>query len=82
MAIMVGAFQGLSRSQVPHASTLTRIAQQLGGSFGTGLLAGILQHQLATHPAAAYGRTFFWALACTALALVPALLLPPADHSS
>ncbi|MGN9837093.1 MDR family MFS transporter [Nonomuraea sp. H19] len=82
MAIMVGAFQGLDRTRIPHASTTTRTAQQLGGSFGTGVLAGVLQHQLATHPAttagqsAAYGRTFFCALALTALALLLGLLLP------
>lgn len=81
-AIMAGAFQGLGRTQIPHASTTTRIAQQLGGCFGTGALAGILQHQLLIRPAtaagqaAAYGRTFSWALALTALALIFGLMLP------
>ncbi|MEU4232282.1 MDR family MFS transporter [Nonomuraea sp. NPDC026600] len=73
MAIMVGAFRGLDRAQIPHASSTTRIMQQLGGSFGTAVLAVILQRQLADHPGAAFGHTFAWALAFSALAVVPAL---------
>jgi hypothetical protein len=34
--VMAVAFVGLDRADVPHASILTRIAQQVGGSFGTG----------------------------------------------
>ncbi|MEU7856132.1 MDR family MFS transporter [Nonomuraea sp. NPDC049141] len=73
MAIMVGAFRGLDRARIPHASSTTRIMQQLGGSFGTAVLAVILQRQLADHPGAAFGHTFAWALAFTVLAVVPAL---------
>ncbi|GAA3549223.1 MDR family MFS transporter [Nonomuraea rosea] len=76
MAIMVGAFQGLDRARIPHASSTTRIAQQVGGAFGAAVLAVVLQRQLAGHPATAFGHTFGWALALTALAVVPALLLP------
>jgi EmrB/QacA subfamily drug resistance transporter len=81
MAVMLGAFTGLSRDQIPHASSTTRIVQQIGGSFGTAVLAVILQRQLAGHPgpagqAAAFQHTFGWALAFTALAFVPAFLLP------
>lgn len=32
--VMAVAFVGLDRPDVPHASILTRIAQQIGGSFG------------------------------------------------
>lgn len=81
MAVMIGAFNGLPREQIPHASSTTRIMQQVGGSFGTAVLAVILQTQLADHPgpagqALAFGHTFTLALAFTALAVVPALLLP------
>jgi EmrB/QacA subfamily drug resistance transporter len=81
MAVMIGAFNGLAREQIPHASSATRIMQQVGGSFGTAVLAVILQTQLADHPgpagqAIAFGHTFTLALAFTVLAVVPALLLP------
>jgi EmrB/QacA subfamily drug resistance transporter len=76
MAVMVGAYRDLRHDQIPHASSTTRIAQQLGGSFGTAVLAVILQRQLIDHPGAAYGHTFTWALAFTALAVIPALALP------
>ncbi len=56
--------------------------QQVGGSFGAAVVAMILQLQVAYHPAgpaglaAAFGVTFWWSLAFTVLAAVPALLLP------
>jgi EmrB/QacA subfamily drug resistance transporter len=83
IAVMAGAFQGLSAAEVPHASSVTRILQYLGGSFGAAVLvAVILGRQAAAHAAAgpaglaiAFGHTFWWCLAFTALALVPALLL-------
>jgi MFS family permease len=81
MAVMVGAYRDVDRAQIPHASTATRIAQQVGASFGTAVLAVILQGQLSAHPGApgariAYGHTFLWALIFTAVSVVPALLLP------
>lgn len=79
MAVMVGAYEGIDRARVPHASGITRIAQQLGGSFGTAILAVILERQLTAHPstpATAYAHTFTWSLALTVVAVVPALLLP------
>jgi EmrB/QacA subfamily drug resistance transporter len=83
IAVMAGAFQGLSREQVPHASSATRILQFVGGSFGAAVLvAAILDRQAAAHAAAgaaglatAYAHTFWWCVGFTALALVPALLL-------
>lgn len=32
MAVMVGAYQDLAPERIPHASSTTRIMQQLGGS--------------------------------------------------
>ena len=68
---------------IPRATSTVRIFQQVGGSFGTALLAVILQHQAAnlarTGPASlttAFGHTFWWAVGFTALALIPALFLP------
>ena len=83
IAVMAGAFTGLSREQVPHASSATRIVQFVGGSFGAAVLvAVILDQQIAAHAAAgaaglatAFGHTFWWCTGFTVLALLPALLL-------
>jgi EmrB/QacA subfamily drug resistance transporter len=83
IAVMAGAFTGLSREQVPHASSATRIVQFVGGAFGAAVLvAVILDQQIAAHAAAgaaglatAFGHTFWWCVGFTALALLPALLM-------
>jgi EmrB/QacA subfamily drug resistance transporter len=81
MAVMVGAYRDVEKAQIPHASTATRIAQQIGASFGTAVLAMILARQTAAHPGAAgeaiaFGHTFAWALGFTVIALLPAFALP------
>ncbi len=76
ISVMAGAFQGLDRTQIPHASSATRIMQQVGGAFGAAVLAVILASQDRVGLAAAFDRTFWWCVGFTALALVPALLLP------
>jgi EmrB/QacA subfamily drug resistance transporter len=81
---MTGAYHGLAKEAVPRATSSIRIFQQLGGSFGIAILAVVLQQQIANQGASgqtsslapAYAHTFWWALAFTALALLPALLLP------
>ena len=76
MAVVVGAFRDLSTEQIPHASSTNRITQQLGGAFGTAVLAMILQSGLAGHRiATAFDTTFGWVLVFTALAVIPALLM-------
>jgi MFS family permease len=75
--LMAVAYLGLDRAAVPHASILTRIAQQIGGSFGTALLAVILANAIRTEPAAqAFDRAFWWSIGFTAVAVVVAWLLP------
>jgi len=81
IALMAGAFQGLSKAELPHASSATRLMQQLGGAFGAAVLVVILTSQAARAAgpagvAAAFDRTFWWCVAFTGLALLPALLLP------
>jgi EmrB/QacA subfamily drug resistance transporter len=76
-------FRGLAPEQVAPASSANRILQQLGGVLGTVVLALILQNAAATHAApAAFGHTFTWALGLTALAVIPALALPPRPLNS
>ncbi|WP_306208358.1 MDR family MFS transporter [Actinoplanes sp. RD1] len=76
--LMSAAFVGLDRPDMPHASIITRVAQQLGGSFGVAVLAVIL-HGAAQHaidPAAAFQESFWWAVGFTAFAVLVSLLLP------
>jgi EmrB/QacA subfamily drug resistance transporter len=82
IAVMAGAFQGVRPNDVPDASTITRIVQQVGGSFGTAVLAVVLASGLAGHEATAAARApafntaFYWAIGFTVLALLPAFFLP------
>jgi len=48
---------------------VTRIMQQIGGSFGTAVLAVILVGH-------SFAVTFWWSVAVTGLAMLPALILP------
>jgi EmrB/QacA subfamily drug resistance transporter len=75
--IMASAYAGLEREAIPRATTAIRIIQQVGGSLGTAILAVILQQRLGTGAGAAdaFGDTFTWALAFTAVAFVPAFAL-------
>jgi hypothetical protein len=79
---MAVAFAGLDRADVRHASILTRIAQQVGGSFGTAVLAVIpegAQRTAGPEPTAltnAFHHAFWWSIAFTAVAVPVTLLLP------
>jgi EmrB/QacA subfamily drug resistance transporter len=95
IAPMAGAFQGLPKADLPHASSAIRITQQVGGSFGAAVLVVILARQAAAHAAAgpaahaamrtaglatAFGHTFWWCVGFTTLAVLPALLMPGREH--
>jgi EmrB/QacA subfamily drug resistance transporter len=79
---LASPYRGLRSDQIPRATSAIRILQQLGGSFGVSILAVVLQRGLLSqvHHAgslsAAYGHTFWWALAFIALAAIPTMLLP------
>lgn len=76
--LMALAFEGLARDEVPHASVISRIGQQLGGAFGTATLAVALQAALAAadEPATGFQVAFWWATGFTVAAVGLALLLP------
>lgn len=81
MPLMALGFRGLGRSQVPDASIITRISQQVGGAFGTAVLAVVLTATLsaATSPAAlesAFRQAFWWALGFTVVGLLISFILP------
>jgi EmrB/QacA subfamily drug resistance transporter len=83
MPVMVAAYIGLDPHEIPHSSVLTRTAQQIGGSFGTAVLAVILEGAIASRPAAlddAFHVAFWWSAGFSALAILLALWLPGARH--
>lgn len=83
LPVMASAYTGLTPGQIPHASSTTRIMQQIGGAFGVSVIAVILQNQLQSvlphAPAAmtaAFDHTFMWTIAFSVLGLIPAAYLP------
>ncbi|MWB98544.1 MDR family MFS transporter [Agromyces seonyuensis] len=79
--VMSVAYVGLDNAEVPHASIVTRLAQQLGGAFGTALLAVILEANLvgavdAADAADAFDAAFWWAVGFTVVAMGLTFLLP------
>jgi EmrB/QacA subfamily drug resistance transporter len=79
--VMAVAYVGLERDEVPHASLITRLAQQLGGAFGTALLAVILQAAVGagtslTALADGFDVAFWWATAFTVVAIGVCIALP------
>jgi EmrB/QacA subfamily drug resistance transporter len=83
--LMALGFRGLARHEVPDASIITRIAQQVGGSFGTAVLAVILTGattaatSTTTSTAAitgAFQQSFWWAIGFTAAGVFISLALP------
>ena len=79
---MACAYRDLDTSGIPHASTLVRIAMQLGGAFGTAVLAIVLHAGMSAQPSgtaglvAALDGAFAWTAAFTAIAMVCAGVLP------
>ena len=76
--VMAVAFLGLDKRQIAHSSVVTRTVQQIGGSFGTAVLAVILSSAIAArhNAAAAFDIAFWWATGFSALAVLLALWLP------
>ncbi len=77
--VMAVAFLGLDKQQIAQSSVLTRTAQQIGGSFGTAVLAVILSSAIAAHHgnlAAGFDIAFWWATGFSALAVLLSLWLP------
>jgi EmrB/QacA subfamily drug resistance transporter len=82
IAIMMSAYIGLPKEQVPHASISTRIFQTIGGAFGSAILATAAQHQMAGHAdtdlhalSNAFNVSFWWAIGFVVVAAIPTLFL-------
>jgi len=81
--VMAVAFLGLDKQQIAHSSVVTRIAQQIGGSFGTAVLAVILSSAItARHGdlAAGFDIAFWWATGFSAVAVALSFWLPGGSH--
>ena len=81
MPLMATAYVGLDHHEIPHASIVTRVAQQIGGSFSIAVVAVVLQSQVAdvtsaAGAATAFNHTFWWVVAFMAVGLVAAPFLP------
>jgi EmrB/QacA subfamily drug resistance transporter len=84
--VMAASYREVEPADIPHASIITRTTQQLGGSFGTAVLAVVLEGALTaavmTHGAGraglayGYAHAFWWATGFAALGAVVALWLP------
>jgi EmrB/QacA subfamily drug resistance transporter len=84
MPVMVAGYIGLDKKQIPHSSVLTRTSQQIGGSFGTAVLAVILAGAIAAHPATladAFHVAFWWSVGFSAVAVLLSLWLPGAQRA-
>jgi EmrB/QacA subfamily drug resistance transporter len=74
---MTTLYSSLERSRIPRAASAFNVINRIGGSLGTALLAAVLHEELTTAAApAAFATTFTWALALTALTLIPAAFFP------
>jgi EmrB/QacA subfamily drug resistance transporter len=85
MPVMVAGYVGLAKDQIPHSSVLTRTAQQIGGSFGTAVLAVILQEGVAAHPRTpvdAFHTAFWWSVGFSAVAVLLSLTLPGVQRAA
>lgn len=79
--LMALGFRGLERSDVPDASIITRIATQMGGSFGAAVLVVILAGATtgASSTAAlsgAFQQSFWWASGFAGVGALLSLALP------
>jgi EmrB/QacA subfamily drug resistance transporter len=70
------AYRDIPPAGIPHATMNTRIAQQVGASFGIAIVAVVLQSLLARGAAGAFHGAFWWAAGISVAALIPALALP------
>lgn len=69
MPVMTASYVGLGRDAIAHSSVLTRTTQQLGGSFGTAVLAVLLTSQ-------GFHAAFWWATGFALAATVLCVWLP------
>lgn len=80
--VMAVAFLGLESREIAHSSVVTRMTTQIGGSFGSAVLAVILENAVASHHGAllsAFHIAFWWCAGFSAVAVLLSLWLPGAQ---
>ncbi|MCL1852274.1 MAG: multidrug efflux MFS transporter [Peptococcaceae bacterium] len=84
--VMTCVYDGLDKKDVPQGTTATRIFQQIGGAFGTAVLAIVLSHGLSVADGAstlvAFNQVFGWSAVLVAVALVPVFFLRKKSYES
>jgi EmrB/QacA subfamily drug resistance transporter len=75
------AYRDVPPAGIPDATMSTRVAQQVGASFGTAIVAVALQALLAHGAAGAFRGAFWSAIGITVAAVIPALALPGSGHA-
>ncbi|HJD81758.1 MDR family MFS transporter [Kitasatospora aureofaciens] len=76
---MAAVYASVEKAQVPAAAGAVNVLNRLGGALGTAVLTlvlGQIQAGHPDHPGAAFGATFWWVLALSALSIAPAMLYP------
>jgi EmrB/QacA subfamily drug resistance transporter len=77
--VMAVAYLGLDREQIAHSSVVTRTTQQIGGSFGTAVLAVILEGAISARHgvlASGFDIAFWWSAGFSGVAMLLSLWLP------
>jgi len=72
------AYNDIGPADIPHATMKSRIAQQVGASFGVAIVAVVLQSLLAHGAVGAFHTAFWRSIGITVVAFIPALALPAA----
>jgi len=87
--VMTVSYLGLEKQEIAHSSVITRLTQQVGGAFGSAVLAVVLQAALtanvprgASGIADAYDQAFWWSIAFTVLAVALSFALPGRPRAS
>ncbi|MFT8318916.1 MAG: MDR family MFS transporter [Sporolactobacillus sp.] len=79
--IMTDVYIGLPKEQISQATISTRMLQNIGGAFGTAILATVVQHSLTgeipslTNLSGAYNTAFVWSIVSIAVTALPAWFL-------
>jgi EmrB/QacA subfamily drug resistance transporter len=76
--VMTVAFVDIDQADLPDASMLTRISQQVGGSFGVAVAAVVLQSGTVASRSLTSGfdQAFWWTVGFTGLAALASFALP------
>jgi EmrB/QacA subfamily drug resistance transporter len=87
MPVFSAAFATLERKELSHATPQLNVFMRLGGSFGTAILAVVLQRALAgAHTlggaASGYGTAFWASVIIAAIAIVPCIVLLRAERAA